>query len=59
MTFTLSIEDDGRGLNVSRPPTVIRERVDLIGAQLILVPVTRGARLEIAVPRTGPWRNAS
>jgi signal transduction histidine kinase len=59
MTFTLSIEDDGRGLIVGRPPTVIRERVDLIGGHLTLAPVTRGARLEITVPRTGPWRSAS
>jgi signal transduction histidine kinase len=59
MSFMLSIEDDGRGLIVSRPPTVIRERVDLIGGRLTLAPVTRGARLEITVPRTGPWRSAS
>jgi signal transduction histidine kinase len=64
----LSIQDDGRGFQASaghtsafaamrvvRPPAVIHERVHSIGGTVQVAPARRGARLEITLPRKGPW----
>lgn len=66
--LTLSIEDDGRGfrmlspsqslsnIRAVRPPAVINERVHSIGGRVrVTAPNDCGARLEITLPRNGPW----
>lgn len=66
--LTLTIEDDGRGFRMLsasqslsnirpvRPPAVINERVHSIGGRVrVEAPAAGGARLEITLPRNGPW----
>jgi signal transduction histidine kinase len=60
--WTLSVEDDGRGLRTwgtgASPggrPAVIEERVQSIGGTLRVAPGVAGARLEIAVARGDSW----
>jgi signal transduction histidine kinase len=55
--FVLSITDDGRGITGTRPPAVVCERVAAIGSQVRLVPVPRGTRLVVTIPREGPWKH--
>lgn len=54
--FKLTIADDGRGFAVNRPPSVIRERLQSIGGSVQVAPLTRGSRVEISIPREGPWK---
>jgi signal transduction histidine kinase len=56
--FTVAVEDDGRGFAVNRTPAVIRARARSIGARVRVLALSRGARLEVTIPREGPWRNA-
>ena len=51
----LSIEDDGRGFPLAMAPAIVGERVDAIGGTTHVVALERGARLEIRLPRKGPW----
>lgn len=52
-----TITDDGRGFAVNRPPSVMRERLQSIGGQVQVAPLSRGSRLEISIPREGPWKH--
>jgi signal transduction histidine kinase len=69
--FELCIEDDGRGFvgktagpapataRAVRPPVVIHERAKSIGGSVRVAPAARGARLEITLPRRGPWTSST
>jgi two-component system NarL family sensor kinase len=58
--FTLTITDDGRGINgVRRPPLVLSERVAAIGSRVTLAAVPRGTRVVVAIPREGPWKHTA
>jgi signal transduction histidine kinase len=56
--FKLTIADDGCGFAVNRPPSVMRERLHSIGGRVQVAPLTHGSRLEISIPREGPWKES-
>ena len=53
--LVLAVEDDGRGFPLAMVPAIVGERVDAIGGTTHVVAQERGARLEIRLPRKGPW----
>jgi len=52
--LTLGIQDDGRGF-AAPAPAVIAERVQSIGGTVYVLALDRGARVEVRLPRNGPW----
>jgi two-component system NarL family sensor kinase len=56
--FMLRIVNDGRELTGSPRPRVISARAALVGGSARLIPMPEGARLEVTIPREGPWRKA-
>jgi signal transduction histidine kinase len=54
--LTLGVEDDGRGFpSVMNTPAIVTERVQAIGGTTHVMAVEHGARIEIRLPRKGPW----
>jgi signal transduction histidine kinase len=51
----LSVEDDGTGFPLAMTPAIVGERVDAIGGSTHVIALERGVRLEIRLPRKGPW----
>jgi signal transduction histidine kinase len=51
----LGVEDDGIGFPLAMTPAIVGERVDAIGGTTHVIALERGARLEIRLPRKGPW----
>jgi signal transduction histidine kinase len=52
--LTLGIQDDGRGF-VTPHPAIMTERVQAIGGTVNVLALDRGARVEVRLPRNGPW----
>jgi len=52
--LTLGIQDDGRGF-VAPQPAIMTERVQAIGGTVNVLALDRGARVEVRLPRNGPW----
>jgi signal transduction histidine kinase len=52
----LGVQDDGRGFPIAMTaPAIVAERVHAIGGTAHVMAEERGARLEIRLPRNGPW----
>jgi signal transduction histidine kinase len=52
----LRVQDDGCGFPIAMiPPAIVAERVQAIGGTSHVMAVERGARLELRLPRKGPW----
>jgi signal transduction histidine kinase len=52
--LTLGIQDDGRGF-AAPAPAILSERVQSIGGTVYVMALDRGARVEVRLPRNGPW----
>ena len=52
--LTLGIQDDGRGF-AAPAPAILAERVQSIGGTVNVMALDRGARVEVRLPRNGPW----
>jgi signal transduction histidine kinase len=52
--LTLGIQDDGRGF-AAPAPAILTERVQSIGGTVYVMALDRGARVEVRLPRNGPW----
>jgi signal transduction histidine kinase len=52
--LTLGIQDDGRGF-AAPAPAILNERVQSIGGTVYVLALDRGARVEVRLPRNGPW----
>jgi signal transduction histidine kinase len=52
--LTLGIQDDGRGF-AAPGPAIMTERVQSIGGTVNVLALDRGARVEVRLPRNGPW----
>lgn len=52
--LTLGIQDDGRGF-AAPAPAILAERAQSIGGTVYVMALDGGARVEVRLPRNGPW----